>query len=218
MTRRWVRRFGAVALATVVVFGTANCGRDITAPETPTFEQTPTETELFGLGGWFNWLFGGGDSNDDGGEVEDAGQYTLIQEPTRRVGLLELLLSTLLGSNGGLLSLLGHSIAVPAGAVDGPALFSIEVENEGIVEVDLSATRISLLGGLIDIGAQGFDRPVTLTLSYARATNVEDPDDLVILRRLPGGGFEELPTTVNKWNKTVSAKLEHFSGYCMAAN
>lgn len=214
MTRRWVRRFGAVALATVAVLGITNCTADITAPETPTVEQQ-TETELFGLGSWLDRLLGGGD-NDDGGS-EDAGEYTLITTERRDVGLIELLVTRLLGLDGGLLSILGHSIYVPDDAIDGVALFSIQVENEGIVEVDLSATRISLLG-LIDIGSQGFDEPVTLTLSYANATNVEDPDDLVILRRLPDGGFEELPTTVNKRNKTVSAKLDHFSGYCMAAN
>lgn len=214
MTRRWVRRFGAVALATVAVLGITNCGRDITAPETPPVEQQ-SQTELLGLGGLLDDLFDrGGDEQNDS---DQAGEYTLITEEPHDVGLLDLLVSRLLGLGGGLLSILGHSIYVPADAIDGVALFSLQVENDGYIEVDLSATRISLLG-LIDIGSQGFDKPVTLTLSYARATNVEDPDDLVILRRLPDGGFEELPTTVNKRNKTVSAKLDHFSGYCMAAN
>lgn len=214
MTRRWVRRFGAAALATVAVLSIANCGRDITAPETPTIEQQ-SETELFGLTSWLGGVLGGDDDNDGS---DQAGEYTLIQEQPQDVGLIELLVTRILGLDGGLLSLLGHSIRVPSGAVDGLTLFSMQVENGGYVEVDLNATTIRLLGGVIDIGGQGFDRPVTLTLSYARATNVEDPDDLVILRRLPGGGFEELPSVVDKKKKTVSAKLDHFSGYCLAAN
>ncbi len=211
MTRRWVARFGAVAFVLAAMLGTTSCGQDLTAPETPTVEQT--DTELFGLGSWLSRLLGG--DNNDG----QSGEYTLIKERPRLIGgLLDFLVVDLLGLDGGLLSVLGHSILVPPGAVDRPALFSIEVQRNGLVEVDLTATARDWRGRIIDIGEQGFDEPVTLTLSYERATNVDDPDDLVILRRLPGGGFEELPTTVDRQNKTVSAQLDHFSRYCMATN
>jgi hypothetical protein len=55
-------------------------------------------------------------------------------------------------------------------------------------------------------------------MSYARAKNVTDPDDLVIVRMLPGGRYQVIPTTVDKRRKVIWAELEHFSKYAMASN
>ncbi|NLG61075.1 MAG: hypothetical protein GX539_02435 [Candidatus Cloacimonetes bacterium] len=202
MTRRWVNRIAALALAATVMAG-VSCGREVAAPQ---LEPAPTETELLGLGGLLGGLLG----------PSQIGEYTLVQE---RLALpLDLDISKIIGINGGSISLLGHTITVPAGAVDRPVLFTLILARPGYVEVELDATISGLLGRIIDVGGKGFDKPVSLTLTYSRATNVSDPSRLVILRRLPGGAIEEVPSTVDTRTKTVTAKLDHFSRYCMAVN
>jgi hypothetical protein len=146
------------------------------------------------------------------------GEYTLANDPLLP-GLLQgqLSISGLLGTVGGTLEVLGHSIFVPEGAVSRRTLFTIFALPGGYVEVDLNAGIRGILGILFDVGGRGFDEPVTVTLSYERSTNVPDPSKLVVLR-LNGlfGQPEEIPTTVDPVNKTVSAKLDHFSRYAIA--
>jgi hypothetical protein len=125
---------------------------------------------------------------------------------------------SLIGASGGALSLLGHTITVPAGAVTQPTLFSIAALPSGRIEVELRALRISLFGQSLDVGSGGFHagKTVRLTLSYAGATNVDDRSRLVVLYMRSDGGVEELPTTVNTAARTVTVELSHFSRYCMA--
>lgn len=140
--------------------------------------------------------------------------YRLIRQP-----IIDQLLRQirLIGPEGGLIRLGGHLLEVPAGAVDRPALFSMLVLPTGYVEVELLALA-PLLSRVLDIGSDGFEEPVSLTLSYARATNVRDPDDLFVLRLNPFGRHEPLPSRVDKRRRTVTAELEHFSRYCLASN
>jgi len=144
-----------------------------------------------------------------------AGQYTLV-ESTLLSGLPRT--SALIGSTGGVLSLLGHTLSVPSGAVAQPTLFTMTALPTGRIEVELLALRISLLGQSIDVGSGGFQdgKTVRLTLSYAAATNVTDPSRLVVLYVRDDGAVEELPTTVDTVARTASVELEHFSRYCMA--
>ncbi|MHB1170268.1 MAG: hypothetical protein ACYC28_13400 [Longimicrobiales bacterium] len=72
MTRRWVNRIGALALAVFIVVGTSSCSQDVIAPEP---QPTPTETELLGLGGLLNGLLGGGPSQ--------IGEYTKLDHFSR---------------------------------------------------------------------------------------------------------------------------------------
>ena len=141
------------------------------------------------------------------------GTYTLVTAPLTtplpRV-------SDWIGASGGTLRLAGHTLTVPPGAVQGPTLFSMLPLASGHVEVELLAAAIRPLLGLVDVGSDGFDEPVELTLSYAAATNVDDPDRLVILHLRDDGGVEEVPSTVHTATKTVTAELEHFSRYAMA--
>jgi hypothetical protein len=146
------------------------------------------------------------------------GGYKLANDPLLP-GLLQgqLSITGLLGTVGGTLDVLGHSIFVPKGAVSKPTLFTVFALPGGYVEVDLRAGLRGILGILIDIGGRGFNEPVTVTLSYERSTNIPDPSKLVVLR-LNGlfGEPEVIPTTVDPVNKTVSAKLDHFSRYAIA--
>jgi hypothetical protein len=142
-------------------------------------------------------------------------EYTLIREPA--LGSV-LRLSKLIGPEGGLLEVGNHVLSVPRGAVSVPAIFTLLSLPTGYVEVELLALAPALLGRLSDVGSRGFRRPVQLTLSYARATNVGDPDDLVILRLKPNGRHEPLRSSVDATARTVTAELGHFSRYCMASN
>ena len=154
-----------------------------------------------------------------------AGGYTLVEERLGvGVSLNDLRSTKLIGLEGGTVQLLGHSIHVPLGAVSQPTLFTIRVVTNGYVEVDLTAigglSGLSGLGGLVDVGGQGFAVPVRLRLTYTRATNVGDPANLLILRKLgPGyqGSYEVMPSVVNPTTRTVEAELDHFSSYVMAS-
>ncbi len=125
--------------------------------------------------------------------------------------------SKLIGVEGGSVSLAGHTITVPAGAVGQPTLFTLTLATNGYVEVDLSATVTDLLGNTIDTGSQGFKLPVTLSLTYAWASNVSDPSRLLILRLLDKDKVEPLKSTVDPTGKTVTVQLDHFSKYCLAS-
>ncbi|HEX7089830.1 MAG TPA: hypothetical protein VF192_06820 [Longimicrobiales bacterium] len=147
----------------------------------------------------------------------DGNTYTIIEGPP--LGL-PLQLTRLISLEGGTLSLLGHTLVVPKGAVTSPTLFTMLVGLNGHVEVHLTAL-VPTLFRILNIGEQGFRKPVRLTLSYANARNVEDPNDLVIVY-VPGWwGYdrvEPLPSTVDTTRKTVTAELDHFSRYAMATN
>lgn len=156
--------------------------------------------------------------------------YTVITEPAPTqpsslfgwlIKTVEATIALLLGSDGGILTLLGHILNVPAGAVSEPTLFSMTVIQNGYVEVELTATPKSLLNSLFfwrKVEEVQFNKPVGLSLSYARATNVTDPSRLKIMRVNPDGRHEILPSVVDTVKKTVTAELDHFSRYCMIAN
>ena len=133
------------------------------------------------------------------------------------VSLSDLTTSKLIGISGGTVTLLGHSINVPSGAVVTPSIFTIVVLSTGYVEVSLLELVPNLLGGLKSIGEYGFLKPVTLSLTYSRSPDPIDPSRLVILYN-NGTSVQPLATTVNTTTKTASAQLKHFSKYCLAEN
>ena len=125
--------------------------------------------------------------------------------------------SLLIGVLGGTLSLDAHSVVVPQGAVQQLTLFTAFAPRTPAIDVELHAYLGNVVGGVLRL-LRMFDRPVTLELSYARATNVANPDELVIVRLLDDGRYEILPTTVDKQRKVIRAQLDHFSKYAMASN
>jgi hypothetical protein len=149
--------------------------------------------------------------------LESSG-YRLIESPLPE-GLPAIEVSKLIGLSGGSLHLAGHSIEVPEGAVSVPTLFTLSLVTDGYVEVELTAVVSSISGSVLDVGGNGFGgSTVALTLSYAAATNVGDPDDLLILRMLKDGQVEALDVVVEPNGKRVTAQLDHFSRYCLASN
>lgn len=149
----------------------------------------------------------------------DGEEYRLI-EGRLPTDVDALSVSKLIDADGGTLTLAGHKLAVPAGAVDGPTLFTMTLPAEGYVEVGLSATvEVGETVDLFEIQDE-FHEPVTLSLTYARAEDVDDPDDLVILRMLGDSHddpHEALSSTLGD-GKVVMADLDHFSRYCMASS
>src|SRR4051812_14869360 len=73
----------------------------------------------------------------------------------------ELQLGQLVGVAGGVLSLAGHTLTVPQGALSEPALVTLSLLPSGYVEVELTAVRTDALGSTVDVGGLGFARPVT---------------------------------------------------------
>ncbi len=140
---------------------------------------------------------------------------TLIRQPALPGIVREL---RLIGPLGGTLSVDGHILKVPAGAVSEPAFFLIAALPSGYVEVELFAFTTAILGRITDIGSKGFLKPVELSLSYGRATNVTDPNRLFVLRVNSNGRHEPMPSQVDTVRKLVTAALDHFSRYCMASN
>ena len=127
-------------------------------------------------------------------------------------------LTKVIGIKGGEITVLSHTLAVPRGAVLEPTAFTMRVAPTVKVEVELTAA-IEKAGGVIDVGSDGFEKPVSLSLSYARATNVKDPSRLrVVLLNDDGSIREVLPSTVDLKKKTVTAKLPHFSRYALACD
>jgi hypothetical protein len=134
-------------------------------------------------------------------------------------GLGDHSVSGLIGSNGGSIQLAGHSVTVPAGVIGQPTVFTMTVPASGPVQVELTAVRSGAFGRDRNVGAAGFDgQTVTLTLSYAWATNAGDPTDLVILRMHRDGTAEPLPVTLDAAGMRVTADLDHFSRYALASN
>lgn len=136
-------------------------------------------------------------------------------------GLSDLKLSKLIGVEGGTISLLGATVVVPLGAVSEPTLFTVTLLPTGYVEVDLGATTVSLLGGILDVGGKGFEKLIPVSLSYERATNVSSAkaSQIKVLRvhgLLGYKSFEVMPSKVNTSTKTVHTELDHFSRYLLA--
>jgi hypothetical protein len=119
--------------------------------------------------------------------------------------------------DGGVLKTGPYTLVVPAGAVSGPTLFEISPTNTGTYSVDLTATQKSRWRGTVNVGAQGFKRPVTLKMSYSGADNLKDGLRLVIVY-VTENGVEIQPSRVDASSKTVSGTLNHFSKYALVQN
>lgn len=154
-----------------------------------------------------------GEDSDDGESEED---LTLIEDQIPE-DIDDLDVSKLIGPDGGQITLAGHTLTVPEGAVDQVTLFTMTVVTSGYVEVDLTA-ETELLG----IEVSEFEKPLTLSLTYARSPNV--PEDLsrlgiyVMKGDSHKDGHEPLESTVDAEEKVVIAQTDHFTGFCLAAN
>lgn len=208
------RRFTHV-LVLLVAVSLLGCEQaTIAEPEAATGSDTIVDPQaLLGLP-----LLGGRNrANDD--------EYTLIRDRLdlgHLIGdLVELKVSRLIGIEGGKLSLAGHTLTVPPGAVNSPVLFTLQLLPTGIVEVDMTAAKaLGILGRVLNISQ--FSKPLTLELSYARSPNVPDDPSRMLIVYAPGllgyRNLQPMPSEVDAQRKVVRATIDHFSRFCMASN
>ncbi|HEY0674195.1 MAG TPA: hypothetical protein VGD27_18110 [Longimicrobiales bacterium] len=199
MSRNWFARRFAPAL--FVLAALTSCSD--TSPSAPTL----TEPQ--------HLLFWSSDGESTTAKAS-SGEYTFIRERSP-FDLGGTTISAIIGVAGGTLTLGGHQLIVPRGAVTVPTLFTISLPLDPYVNVDLLAT-VQTLFGIVNIGERGFKVPVMLGLTYSRATNVTDPSRLIVVHVPNRGPVEPLPSEVNQETRTVWARLPHFSKYCMATN
>lgn len=133
--------------------------------------------------------------------------YTVVRETEESVGSVE----AVIGSSGGTLVLGGHILFVPQGAVDADTRFRIVKDDGDHVRLRLTASR----NGENEIGRRGFNRPVTLMLSYEQAANVPVADvaKLSVMFIRADQKVEPLPSAVNFYDRWVGTELTHFSEY-----
>jgi hypothetical protein len=207
--RRWSLRSAVLVLATVLV--TFSCDR---SPNSDTPLSPPASGDLLGLPKLRIIPRDTAPERVDTSRSDAPRPLIFVQEdgPSKQE-----FTSGIFGVLGGVLSLAGHSVDVPRGAVLEPTLFTMLTPATPVIDVELNALVPAGLRALLrTVGL--FRQPVTLELSYARAKGEIDPDHLVVVRLLDDGTFEILPTQVDKRRKVIRAELDHFSKYAMASN
>jgi hypothetical protein len=110
-----------------------------------------------------------------------------------------------------------HTIVVPPLAVLQNTKFTMTLSGGNYISVRLKAERYNLFGQLVDIGHQGFNLPVLLTLSNANAINLLNPLHAVILYDPENGQPMQLvPSVAIGGQLLVVGTLNHFSKYTSA--
>ena len=119
----------------------------------------------------------------------------------------------IIGRDGGTISVGGHTLEIPRGAVEENTVFVMEVVAGTSLVVDLSAYEADD-GDRVD----KFDRDLTLTLSYAGWVSDSDADELRNVYLFQDA--EHLLVPLESWldmnERTVSSPIDHFSQYGMA--
>jgi hypothetical protein len=118
--------------------------------------------------------------------------------------------SGLIGPLGGSLTLDGHSITFPEGAVVVPTTFTLAAPAGNYMELDIRAN-----------GAEHFEfeTPVTVTISYARCTRADidkAPLSVWYIDSTTKHLLENMGGTDNKVARTVTFGTGHLSSYSIA--
>ena len=118
--------------------------------------------------------------------------------------------TAVLDAAGGVLSVAGTNVLVPAGALLGPTTITLTVPASNYMEIDVSVE-----------GTEHFlfELPITATVSYARCNSL-------LARLLPLEAWhwdpeqrkflELMPSVDNKLTRTVTFVTPHLSGYIIA--
>ena len=156
-----------------------------------------------------NALVGPGEKSDILIIETDENGYTVARETDPAVGVV----SAVIDQNGGSLNIGNHVLTVPAGAVDAPTTF---VMSKLVDEIEVGLTATRLLPN--DIGRQGFNVPVRLSLSYANAAEIPaDVADMKVIWKKTNGDLVEQPTVVDASDEAVVGSLNHFSIYLLGS-
>ena len=154
-----------------------------------------------------NALVGPGDKSDILIIETDENGFTRARETDPTVGVV----TAVIDQNGGSLNIGNHVLTVPVGAVDAPTTF-VMTKLVDEIEVGLTATR--LLPN--DIGRQGFNVPLRLSLSYASAAEVPaNVNALKVAWVKADGTYEVQNSFVDESGDAVIGELNHFTAYAV---
>jgi hypothetical protein len=137
--------------------------------------------------------------------VTDYYGFKAVRETDPAIGVV----TSVIGREGGSLSIGQNTLTVPKNAVTSPTTFVMTKASDA-VQVGLTATRVTLN----DVGHAGFRQNLTLTLSFADGRVPDGTGGslkLVWLR--PDGSIEVLPSWTNRARTNLSASVDHFSDY-----
>ncbi len=132
--------------------------------------------------------------------------YTVIQATKAQRAAT---VSAVVGNRGGTLSLNGHSLMVPVGALAQPTRFTMTTAPGTAIEVELTAQDVRT-----GVPVLVFPTPLRLTLSYAGA-KVSDPGALLLGWVLDGQVMSVQASDVDRAHKTVSAWVYHFTQWAI---
>jgi hypothetical protein len=154
-----------------------------------------------------NALVGPGEKSDVLIIETDENGFTRARETDPAVGVV----TAVIDQYGGSLNIGNHVLTVPAGAVDAPTTFTMtKLVDE--IEVGLTATRVLTN----DIGRQGFNVPLRLSLSYANAAEVPaDVNALKVAWVKANGELEVQNSYVDASGDAVIGELNHFTAYAL---
>lgn len=111
---------------------------------------------------------------------------------------------------GGVVSVGGTSISIPAGAVLSPTVITITIPASNYMEVDISAQGFSTFN---------FQAPVTVVLSYARC-NRSDIDKAPLsawyIDRTTKALIQNMGGSDDKVGRKVTFTTDHLTGYAVA--
>jgi len=112
-----------------------------------------------------------------------------------------------IGEQGGTLTVAGHGLYVPPGAVKKPTRFTMTVPASSVLEVDISAEGKK---------QYKFKAPVLVRLSYARCPSV--PQDLIgwWVEGSGKGNRGVMPSLDDRSTQSVWITTDHLSGYAIA--
>jgi hypothetical protein len=133
---------------------------------------------------------------------------TLLECPTNVTRSVEKTIDIL----GGELTLDGHSVTLPVGAVTVPTTIKLTVPASNYVEVDVTANGLEHFE---------FNEPVNIVISYQRCTRSNLANKTLTAWYIDGATktlIEKMNSTDDRANMRVSFPTDHFSEYSVATN
>jgi hypothetical protein len=118
--------------------------------------------------------------------------------------------SAMIGREGGSLTVDGHALVVPAGAVPRATLFTFEVPASDVLEVRITADKRK---------DYKFKEPVTVRVSYARCDDALLPDGPLAawwIDPVTRSKLGDVPGVDDRSSKAITFATDHLSGYAIA--
>jgi hypothetical protein len=106
---------------------------------------------------------------------------------------------------------IAHTLTVPEGAVPQRTLFCMRLTPSNHMTVEVTSYALNAVGDLVDVGAGGFQKPLTLELWYAGAPLDEHSRPLRIVSVPRSGPVEQLTETAWAMNCHAVAELRQLS-------